>query len=66
MTTHELALEVATKVADGEPVDWIDLENRLAPPIPLGPFRALEAIARTYRALLATLSGSHVATGRCG
>ena len=55
MNTDELALEVAAKVADGDPIDWMHLEG-LAAPIPLGPFRTLEAIVRAYRALLATLS----------
>jgi hypothetical protein len=55
MNADELALEVAAKVADGEPVDWTDVENRVGCRIPIGPFRALEAIARAYRSLLVSL-----------
>jgi hypothetical protein len=53
MNADELALELAAKVADGEAVDWTDVENRLGSRrIPIGPFRALEALARAYRSLL--------------
>ena len=58
MNADELALEVAAKVADGDPVDWTDVERRIGSRrMPIGPFRALEAIARAYRSLRATLAG---------
>jgi hypothetical protein len=57
MNADELALEVAAKVADGEPVDWTDVENRVGCRIPIGPFRGLEAIARAYRSFVSTIAG---------
>jgi hypothetical protein len=57
MNADELALEVAAKLADGELIDWIDVEGRVGPRrIPIGPFRALETIARAYRLLIAALT----------
>ena len=57
MNADELGLELAAKVADGESVDWTDVESRVGPRrVPVGPFRALEAIARVSRSLLATFA----------
>jgi hypothetical protein len=57
MNADELALEVAAKVADGEPIDWTDVEKCVGCRIPTGPFRALEAIVRAYRSFLVTIAG---------
>jgi hypothetical protein len=57
MNADELALEVAAKLADGEQIDWTDVERRIGRRrIPIGPFRALETIARAYRSLMTALT----------
>lgn len=60
MKIDQLALEIARRVADGDPVDWrtIEREDGMRR-LPLRPLQDLESICRVYRALPAPVEVWH-------
>jgi hypothetical protein len=59
MSMDELALELATQVADGKSIDWVEIErHEESRRLPLPPFQALEAIVHAYRTFFPTLAHS--------